>query len=790
MNKWGLSLFFFICWVQLQAQTAEKDIVLPAPKIPKVGLCLSGGGAKGIAHISLLKAIDSLGIKIDYITGTSMGSIIGGLYAIGYSGNELDSIISNVNWDNLLSNTIPLNEVNVDEKDEYARYLVELPVSKSGIDLPAGVVEGHAILELFQHLTFRAAHINDFTKFPIPFKCMAADILTGEPYIQDKGNLGLAMRASMSIPTFFSPIEREEHVLVDGGLVKNFPVDMVRAMGADLVIGGYTGGKLYKKDEINSLIKLLYQSASFNRIADSELQKKLCSVLADFDAALNDAKLSTTDFKKGREIIKISSKIVEKILPQLREIAKMQHNAGVYPMPFLRTRGLNFSDKIQLDDVEVKGLEPKENDLDPIIDKFYGKIEIKEKNIQQGISDLYGSRQFKKVYYELESDTLGAKKYILNILVAPVNKILLKAGLHYDTDLGAGINMSLQVRNLFLPSSRFIFGFDLSDNPKMKLDYQKNIGSSKFWFNVNVYGERVSQPLFYGSKIDEENNRTYFNATTFLNYTLGKNTFLGLGYGFEYVKYIPRLKSIEQAATFLDTAIYISKYDYRVHGVRFQFLHNSLSHNYFPKSGALLSVQARMGLNFLSNFATDTAYKNSIVSQSIAQYSEDVTFKILIHAEKAFGLESISKKLTFIPQLYFGYRPVPKTSERSTLNFDGDLFNVGGISQRADWSTLPFLGNREVSNTHNAFASTQLTFQYQLSANLFINPSASFLTGTGISLDNSSNLNPLGLAYSTSYFSGGISIGLRTAVGPIIFNVSKASNDASLRSYFGLGFRF
>ena len=780
----GVLLLFF--YLNAFSQSVKKA----APKIPKVGLCLSGGGAKGIAHISLLKAIDSLGIKIDCITGTSMGSIIGGLYAIGYSGNELDSLISNVDWDNLLSNTLPLNEVTVDEKAEYARYLVELPVSKSGVEIPTGVVEGHALLAFLQKLTFRAAHITDFNKFPIPFKCMGADILTGEPYVIDKGNLGIALRASMSIPTFFSPIERDGHLLVDGGLVKNFPVDILRSMGADLVIGGYTGGKLYAKDELNSLIKMLYQTASFNRITDSELQKKLCSVLADFDRSLNEAKFSTTDFKKARPIIKIGNGIVEKILPQLREIAQIQHDAGIYPTKFSRTKGLNFSDEIGIKKVRVFGLEDNETDLDNIIVKFYDKTSLQQKNIVQGVSDMYGSRQFKKVYYELENDSFGSNAFNLNILAAPANKVLLKVGLHYDSDLGAGINFAFQVRNLFLSSSRFILGMDLSENPKFRLDYQKNLGRSEFWINTNIYAERISQPLFYASKVEEENNRSYYNAAAWLNYTISKNTFVGIGYGFEYTKYNPKLKSIEQSVSFIDTATYTSKYDFRVHGFRLQFLHNSLNHVVFPKSGALVSLQARVGLNFFSTYVVDSVYKKVVVNQDATQYTEGMTFKVLIHAEKTFNLSEISKKLTFIPHVYFGYRSVPKTSERQNLDFDGDLFSVGGIAQRADWSTIPFWGNREVSTTHSTFASTQLAFQYQLSSNFFIIPALSFLSGSGIYSDNSTSTNLLGLNFDTQYFSGGITLGMRTAVGPIIFNVSKASNDNSFRTYFGLGFRF
>lgn len=240
-KKWFFVLVLGVCLCQsVPAQTLQ-----PNPGIPKIGLCLSGGGAKGLAHIGLLKAIDSLGIQIDYITGTSMGGVLGGLYAIGYSGHELDSIARTIDWDVLLSNKVSMDLVNIDEKDIYGRFPLELPINGRRLELPSGIVEGHAMTALLQRLTFRVVDVRDFDQFPIPFRCIGGDIVNGKPLVLRSGNLAFALRATMSIPTIFAPIELDGNLLVDGGLFKNFPVDILCDMGAEYVIGGFTGGKLY-----------------------------------------------------------------------------------------------------------------------------------------------------------------------------------------------------------------------------------------------------------------------------------------------------------------------------------------------------------------------------------------------------------------------------------------------------------------------------------------------------------------------------------------------------------------
>ncbi|MDZ7608767.1 MAG: patatin-like phospholipase family protein [Cyclobacteriaceae bacterium] len=156
---------------------------------PKVGLVLSGGGAKGLAHIGVLRAMENAGLTPDYITGTSMGSIVGGLYALGYSADEIEVIASQIDWDAVLSNRIPLEEITIEEKEYYGRYLAELPIEGWKPGLPKGLIEGQQLSEILSRLTRSAHDIADFSLLPIPFACVGADIATGEPVLLNKGSL-------------------------------------------------------------------------------------------------------------------------------------------------------------------------------------------------------------------------------------------------------------------------------------------------------------------------------------------------------------------------------------------------------------------------------------------------------------------------------------------------------------------------------------------------------------------------------------------------------------------------
>ena len=232
---------------------------------PKVGLVLSGGGAKGAAHIGVLKYIEEAGIPIDYIAGTSMGSIVGGMYALGYSSEEILNVINSVDWNRLISNDVERKKISFQKKYEKSTQIVNVPFSFNDDDedaqaksfsssLPKGLVSGDNLINLFNSLSVGYSDSLSFDDLPIPFICIATNMLNGEADILDKGVFSKSLRASMAIPVLFDPIKIGDTLYVDGGLVNNFPARQCRAMGADYVIGvSMSPGLEENADSLSSL---------------------------------------------------------------------------------------------------------------------------------------------------------------------------------------------------------------------------------------------------------------------------------------------------------------------------------------------------------------------------------------------------------------------------------------------------------------------------------------------------------------------------------------------------------
>ena len=212
--KYFLTCLIFILCFEGFSQNTENDDV-------KIGLVLSGGGAKGLAHIGVLKVIDSLGIKIDYVAGTSMGAIIGSLYASGYTGKQLDSIFMEIDFDTLINDNLPRASKAFYERDNSEKYAVTLPFEDFKIKLPSALSRGQNTYALFSKLTLHVSEINDFSKLPIPFFCIATDIETGQAVMLDSGNLAQSIMASGALPTLFQPVTIDGQILIDGGVVNN-----------------------------------------------------------------------------------------------------------------------------------------------------------------------------------------------------------------------------------------------------------------------------------------------------------------------------------------------------------------------------------------------------------------------------------------------------------------------------------------------------------------------------------------------------------------------------------------
>ncbi|MEG2102722.1 MAG: patatin-like phospholipase family protein, partial [Flavobacterium sp.] len=269
-------------------------------KRPKIGLVLSGGGAKGFAHIGVLKVLEEAGIKIDYIGGTSMGSVIGGLYASGYNASQIDSIFKRTNFDELINDYIPRSSKNFYGKKNDELYAIVLPFSNFKIGIPEALSKGMYNYNLLSSLTRNVRHVRDFNKLPTPFLCIGTNIETGEEVLLNKGNLVQAMMASAAFPSLFTPVEIDGNLLVDGGVVNNYPIKEVRNLGADIIIGVDVQDDLLNRKNLKNATRILVQITNLQSI------EKMKSKVKDTDIYIKPdiRDYGVISFDKGEEIIR------------------------------------------------------------------------------------------------------------------------------------------------------------------------------------------------------------------------------------------------------------------------------------------------------------------------------------------------------------------------------------------------------------------------------------------------------------------------------------------------------
>jgi len=284
---------------------------------PKVGLVLSGGGVKGITHIALLRAMEEVNMPIDYIGGTSMGAIVGGLYAIGYSADELEEIVQTADWDRLLSDDVSRRYIPIEEKQWDSIYMISLPIIDRKISLPNGLIAGQEISKLITRLTLSVHGVTDFNEFPIPFVAVATDLEDGKPIVMRSGYLPDVLRSSMAIPSVFAPHEIYGKRTIDGGIARNFPVTDVLEMGAEYVIGINVSDTNQESDTLSNIISILDRTVSY-RIVETTLDQ---AQLVDHLIEPEIGDFSMVSFDAIPEIIRISKETVELYKPRLKVIA-------------------------------------------------------------------------------------------------------------------------------------------------------------------------------------------------------------------------------------------------------------------------------------------------------------------------------------------------------------------------------------------------------------------------------------------------------------------------------------
>ena len=409
---------------------------------PTIGLALSGGAARGLAHIGVLKVLEAAGVPVDVVAGTSMGSVVGGLYAAGYPAAQLDSIVTNVEWSSLWTDPVRRRDLTVDRKSTEDHYLLTLPIHHGGVHLPRSVVAGQRISQLLTGLTWPVHSVRDFHHLSIPFAAVATDLEHGTAVVLDHGFLPEAIRASMAVPTVFAPVEIEGRVLIDGGVVRNLPAQDARALGATVLICSDVTDPLQPRDSISSMLDILVQSVTF-RIWDSEAEQQgRCDVLIKPD-------VHGLGFNDARRIIARGEAAARAALPQIdAKLGATRVLESRTPRPVARG-----GDSVQVSRVRFENVRHVPHGLLERALGLHTPAWVSRRKVDGGLTRLYATGMFESLRYRLDpvadsSGSLGQERRQLSVLVKEQSTGRFGLGLRYDSRYKASVLMSRSLGNV------------------------------------------------------------------------------------------------------------------------------------------------------------------------------------------------------------------------------------------------------------------------------------------------------------------------------------------------------
>ena len=708
-------------------------------KRPKIGLVLSGGGAKGFAHIGVLKVIEEAGVKIDYIGGTSMGAVVGGLYASGYNATQIDSIFHKVNFDELLNDYIPRSAKSFYEKRNDETYAITLPFSNFKVGIPQALSKGLYNFNLLSRLTRHVRQVNDFNQLPTPFLCIGTNIETGQQVVLNKGNLAQAMLASAAFPTLFTPIEIDGQLLIDGGVANNFPVDEVKNLGADLIIGVDVQDGLWDKAQLKNATKILVQITNLHSIEQMKNKIKGTDIYITPDIK----NFGVLSFDRGREIIQRGE---EAAFAAYEKIKILTDDNNYFKKPKLSV----LKDSLKLAQINTTKLSKFTTDY------VFGKLGFKPNtpitygHLESGINTLLATENFHSISYSFKNNERG-EALELQLAENPIYTYL-KLGLHYDELFKSAILVNITHKNTLFKNDLASLDIILGDNFRYNLDYYVDNGfnfsygfkSQLSQFNRNITQEITKSILDTGVN---QINVDYLDLSTraYVQKGIAQRFLFGAGVELKYL----HISSKTIANPIIDKSSYWSGFGY--------VKYDSFDNKYFPKKGWSFTSDFQSYL-----FASD--YHNDFKPFSIvkAEFS------------KAF---SLSKAITFKFQ---GDAGLP-------IGNDGiPFFNfvLGGYGYNSLNNFKPFFGYDFLSIAANSFIKASGTIDFVFLNKNHLNFSANFAnleqnlfkSKDWISLPNYSG-------YALGY-------GLETRIGPIEVKYSWSPELTKGYTWFGVGFWF
>ena len=769
----GIIIVVALCIICLQASASERPGDTIRPPRPKVGIVLGGGGANGAAHIGALKYIEEIGLPVDYVAGTSMGSIIGGLYALGYSPDEIEYFISQLDWSKYMTNSIDRLDISSADKERRSTYLVNIPFNHGQLfdkirkirmedeansgtsfiaSLPDSFIGGTDLLNLFNSLCIGYQDPMDFNDFPIPFACVATNLTTGEPVVLRSGKFPEAIRASMAIPGVFSPMVIDGKILVDGGLVNNFPVDICREMGADIIIGiEVAQGMIKDANKLKSLPQLFSQMKNIVIKGHNEENRKLCDLyihpeVNDFNMLSFNAQAIDTIVNRGyacAEKYQNELKTIKRYIDSFEPAEKVLQNAKAQYVT---------NDTIQLETITMDNVNTKEFKWLFKKGKLHLNQGITDNDIQRALNIFKGTGVFSGIEYRLSPAEHGdmpakPKDFDLHLKFHPAEPHCLSLGFNYSSEESAAVILNLGIGQNKFSGLKFNLSSRLGINPR--------ISGTLTWAGISLANINLSYDLRrakYSVFNDNKSEALILNQRRFRFYISEfylRNIQTNVGIESERNTFpiSPLLgKDLEtQRATHLKT---------RTWGPFVKLKYDDMDHAYFATTGMVAEMDVH----------------ERVIKDAEMPFT-DLGFNFKYHYTKG--------KFTLIPQLYTRFL-VGDSIPYAYNNIIG-----GEVYGRYQDFQLPFIGINNTSLAKDQCAILRLDVRYRLLKKHYLTASGNYVRsantfGSLFSFDDE----------SIGHYGCGLKYSYDSPLGPISFGLYYSDITRNFCSYFSLGYIF
>jgi NTE family protein len=693
---------------------------------PKIALVLSGGGAKGFAHIGVLKVLEEEGIPIDMIVGTSIGSLVGGIYSIGYTSAEIEDIVKSLDWETVLGDELAREFLSDHDKLLKQRYIFSLPISgDKKLSLPQGLIRGQNVLNILCGLSGNIPSDADFSQLPISFACLATDLETGNEVIMNNGSLATAMFSSMAIPIAFQSSERDGKLLADGGLVNNFPTDVAKKLGADIIIGVDIQNDLYNRENLKTINNVLNQLIGFFDQEKDSVNKSLCDLLIRPD--ISGYSMSSFNNESVDSLIIKGEIAAENLRNELREFKKkyglrQEEKSRKYVSPerwkivdlkFIGNEHLSYEFLKKATTLEIPG--------------NYTPEEIKT-----AVDRIYGLGGFERVYFDL-IDTEQGK--ILNFNTKSKRVFTQNIGFKANTTDAAAIMLNTTLMNYNSLVGLLSVSGELSINPSFSVVAETNHTSFPV-FGLSIKGKYQNYNLFdEGEKISEV-NMFYSSGTVYAYQPIHKS--LNLGFSLQQEYYWGDVFRNTSSESDID-----EKSDFFITNAIANLSFDNMDDFYFPSKGTNLYTE----FSGMFDFSVDQKFSSALLikSRNVIPLTEKTVLNLDFYGRGIFNAIYPQPKSTLIGGEPFSHY----------LNYHLPFTGLPSVYLANRYTGIGLVGYRvQLSKNHYATA----LFNVMLQTNELV-PFGKIndVYGTGVKYSVKTFLGPLEIAVGYSDLSDGIS---------------------------------